>query len=161
MMRLAAPFIPLTLCLALMAHTATATPCAPPDGGAQTVRALVGLLNQERAGQGLAALAPDPRLSAAAQAHACDSAARDRMDHVGSDGGTLPDRVRAQGYRFRDIAENVAAGQRDATEVVQAWMSSPGHRRNMMMSGITDIGVGLAMARDGTLHWVLNLGRPR
>jgi uncharacterized protein YkwD len=38
-------------------------------------------------------------------------------------------------------------------------MGSAGHRRNILARDARDAGIGLAIARDGTLHWVLNLGR--
>ena len=38
--------------------------------------------------------------------------------------------------------ENLASGQRTPQEVVTSWMSSPGHRENMLMPGFREIGVG-------------------
>lgn len=47
----------------------------------------------------------------------------------------------------RRAAENLAASDRPAAEVVAAWMDSPGHRNNIVDPGLTHTGVGCA--RDG------------
>jgi uncharacterized protein YkwD len=149
----------LTLLLAL--GPAQAMACRQPDDAARMADATLTAINAERTQRGMAPLSPDPRLTKAALAHACDSAARNRMDHEGSDGSDLGDRVERQGYDFRAIAENVAAGYPSPAAVVQGWMNSSGHRRNILTRNADDVGLGIATARDGTLHWVLNLGTDR
>jgi len=149
----------LTLLLAL--GPAQAMACRQPDNAARMTDATLTALNTERERRGMAPLTPEPRLTSAALAHACDSAARNRMGHEGSDGSDLGDRVERQGYDFRAIAENVAAGYPSPAAVVQGWMNSPGHRRNILTRNAKDVGLGIATARDGTLHWVLNLGTDR
>ena len=57
------------------------------------------------------------------------------------------------GYAWRAWAENIAAGQPDAASVVQGWMSSAGHRTNILNPGYTDIGVGLAYSASGVPYW--------
>ncbi len=133
--------------------------CRQPEDAARVLQATLAAINAERSQRGMAALVPDPRLQQAAQTHACDSATRNRMGHHGSDDSTLATRVQRQGYRFRSIAENVAAGHPTPAAVVRGWMGSAGHRRNILARDARDAGIGLAIARDGTLHWVLNLGR--
>lgn len=151
-------FLPLfLLMLALPAQAACRLPA-----DADTIRmAVLSAINAIRTDQGLAALTTDPRLQAAAQGHACDSATTGRMDHRSPDGRSMQDRIDAQGYDWREIAENVAMGQRSATEVVRAWLSSPPHRKNMMMPRAQDAGIGLALQADGKTHWVFNIGRSR
>lgn len=151
----------LILTLLLTLGPAQAMACRQPDDAARLTDATLSAINAERQQRGMAALSPDPRLSEAALAHACDSAARNRMGHEGSDGSDLGDRVERQGYDFRAIAENVAAGYRTPTSVVQGWMNSSGHRRNILTRNARDVGLGIAAAPDGTLHWVLNLGTDR
>jgi uncharacterized protein YkwD len=149
----------LTLCLFLAMAATEANACRIPDAGNRMIEATLQAINEERASKGLAALARDPRLSKAAQSHACDSAARNRMGHEGSDGSTLGDRANRAGYRYREVAENVAQGYPSAASVVQGWMASRGHRRNILMRGAEDAGIGLAVGGTGDLHWVLVLGR--
>lgn len=155
------PRLQLILTLLVALGPAQAMACRQPEGAARMADATLAAINAERSQRGMAPLAPDPRLSDAALAHACDSAARNRMGHQGSDGSDLGDRVQRHGYRYRAIAENVAAGYPDPAAVVQGWMNSSGHRRNILTRNARDMGLGLATARDGTLHWVLNLGTDR
>ena len=54
--------------------------------------------------------------------------------------------------RYAAWGENIAAGQRTPQEVVNAWMNSQGHRKNIMKSEYTHIGVGyLADQTFGTI----------
>lgn len=146
------------LIVALIGLPAAAA-CRLPAGAEAARDGVLQAINAIRSDQGLAPLAADPRLEAAAQAHACDSAARGRMGHGSSDGGSMQQRVDAQGYDWRELAENVALGQRSAAEVVRGWLQSPPHRKNMMMRRGRDAGVGLAVQADGQIHWVLNVAR--
>jgi uncharacterized protein YkwD len=38
------------------------------------------------------------------------------------------------------------------------WANSAGHRRNMLMKGITSYGIASATADNGRRYWVLELG---
>ena len=149
------------LSVALLLAGGPALACRLPEGAARLADATLAAINAERGQRGMALLDPDPQLTAAAQAHACDSAARNQMSHRGSDGSNIARRVQREGYAYRVIAENVAAGYRSAGAVMQGWMNSSGHRRNILDRTARDVGIGLATARDGTLHWVLNLGSRR
>ena len=46
------------------------------------------------------------------------------------------------------VGENIAAGQRSAKEVVQAWMDSPGHRENIMNPKFRELGMGYLYIPD-------------
>lgn len=147
------------LALALLSLPVAA--CDLPPRADALRDAVLAQVNAERAGQGLRPLTTAPALTNAAQAHACDSATRNRMGHDGSDGSTLATRVKREGYRFREVAENVAQGYPSADAVMQGWMASTGHRRNILSPGVQQVGVGIAIGSNGDLHWVLNLGAPR
>ena len=147
----------LVLCLALPAQAA----CRLPAGAEAAKAEVLAAINAIRTGKGLAALRADKRLEAAAQGHACDSAAAGRMDHVSPDGRRMQDRVDATGYNWRELAENIALGQTSGNGVVRDWLQSPPHRKNMMMRAVRDAGVGVAVQADGKTHWVLNVARGR
>ncbi|MFI9400640.1 CAP domain-containing protein [Nocardia sp. NPDC052316] len=119
--------------------------------------AVVSLTNNERAKAGCPALKVESRLTRAAQGHSEDMAAGGFMDHNSSKGDP-GDRIRATGYRAQTWAENIAAGQRSASEVVNAWMNSAGHRANILNCGLRDIGVGYAKSGNGTPYWTQNFG---
>ena len=130
-----------------------------PADPSRTSAGLVEAHNDERARRGLPPLVPDERLDAAAQEHAEDMAARRRMSHRGSDGSSPFRRMERSDYRFRRAAENVAAGQRSVAEVMNDWMRSPGHRRNVL-GNFTGIGTGHATDTSGTPYWCVTFGTP-
>lgn len=149
---------PLALLL-LLALAPPAAACTLPAKAKALAAETLAAINAERQAKRLSPLTADPRLTEAAQSHACDSATRNRMGHDGSDGSDLADRATRAGYAYREIAENVAQGYPSPASVTQGWMDSAGHRRNILMRNAKDAGVGIALGPDGDLHWVLKLGR--
>ena len=117
--------------------------------------------NAERARHGLRALTVDQRLAAAAQAHSADMVRRGFFAHESPDGRQVWDRAVAAGYAYRKVAENIAAGQRTAEEVVRGWMGSPGHRANILDGDLTQIGVGRADGGSYGVYWTQVFGTPR
>ena len=59
---------------------------------------------------------------------------------------------------IRRAGENIAWGYRSASEVVDAWMDSPGHRANILNCGAKSIGAGVAWAKDGTPYYTQVFG---
>jgi uncharacterized protein YkwD len=113
-------------------------------------------LNAFRAQNGLAAVAYSRQLEAAAVLHARDMARGGFFSHDGSDGSNVAERVTRTGYGWCVVAENIAKGQRDLPEVMQAWAASPGHRRNMLSEEVTEFAL---VSGPGDL-WVMVLARP-
>lgn len=105
-------------------------------------------LNEFRTANGRQALKRSPRLQAAAEAHARDMARMGRMTHRGSNGSEVSDRVLQQGYRFGRVAENIAETGRGPDRVMDLWINSPSHRRNMLIKDVTHYG----MARNGDYY---------
>lgn len=134
------------------AHIADSTGAA----AAGAAEVLYQAVNAERARLGLPALAWSAGAAAAAQAHAADMAAHDRLQHAGSDGSNAGTRLQRAGVPPTAWAENIAAGYRDAAAVAAAWMASPGHRVNMVGS-YRSAGIGVAASASGTPYWVLVL----
>jgi uncharacterized protein YkwD len=64
-------------------------------------------------------------------------------------------RVRRAGYQACLVAENIARGQSDIRSVLADWMTSPGHRSNILNPQVTQYG----FAGAGSV-WVLVLARP-
>lgn len=120
-----------------------------------------------RCGTASFSAAPPLRASSAlthtAQAHARDMARNDFLAHEGRDGSQVAERAQRAGYAWRLIGENVAGGPSTAREAVEGWLSSPGHCRNIMESGFTEMGVAFATERDSRLvvYWAQVFGRPR
>ena len=105
----------------------------------------------------------DDRLTAAAAGHAQDMAENDYFAHESREGSTPAQRVSAEGYAWRTVGENIAAGQRSVSEVVDGWMASDGHCANLMSPAFRDIGMACASdsaSRYGR-YWVLEMAAPR
>ncbi|MDO6509326.1 CAP domain-containing protein [Celeribacter halophilus] len=121
------------------------TTAAPTAQSAMEEKAqIIALINAERARQGLMALSYNGKLATAAQRHADDMAAKGYFSHTSKSGATVGDRVRAAGYQYCSVAENLAVGHSGTPRVVQRWMTSSGHRKNILSTKVSDIGVGIA-----------------
>lgn len=92
------------------------------------------LVNQYRVSAGRQALVLEGGIMACAQRHSQDMADHGCMTHTGSNGSDLQRRLSEAGWttnRLAGAAENVAEGQSRPEEVVQGWLMSPGHHRNI------------------------------
>jgi len=113
---------------------------------------LFALLNQERAANGAGPVDCNTIAADVARAHSQDMCDRGFFDHINPDGQAPWDRMRAAGLSFTAAGENIAAGQRSAQAVNDAWMNSPGHRDNMLNPGWTHTGVGQVNCA-GSNYW--------
>lgn len=112
------------------------------------------LCNQERAAVGAPPLTMDVEAERAAKAHSNDMVQRGYFDHVSAEGWTPGDRLRATGAgNYVGSGENIAAGQQSPAEVMQAWMTSPGHRANILNPDFTHLGVGVVIYQGTTPLW--------
>lgn len=113
------------------------------DCGQDPVEAeVMRLANLERTRSGLHALECDAVLVSAARGHSDDMCERDYFEHVTPEGLTVGDRVRAAGGDYGIAGENIAWGYRTATAVHEGWMTSEGHRENILWPHYSRIGVG-------------------
>jgi uncharacterized protein YkwD len=136
-----------------------APPPAPPSPPVVTTPALqqvVALHNdvrQDAYGDGYV-LTADPKLMAAAQDHAEWMAEAGKMSHTGRNNSSVWDRIKASGYAARGAGENIAYGYSSPEAVVNGWLTSSGHRRNMLDVRWSHIGVGVAKnVRTQRLYW--------
>ncbi len=102
------------------------------------------LTNQERVNYGVSPLIWNYKLAQAAQARAQDMIKNDYFSHYKPNGTPWYKAVEATGYDYKNLGENIAMGYTSAQDVVSGWMSSPGHRQNILSSNFKDIGVGIA-----------------
>ena len=116
---------------------------------------VIRLTNAQRTSRGCPALSHSDKLHTAALAHSKDMFENDYFDHTSLDGSKLNDRIDRQGYRWRRIAENIAYGYRTAASVVDGWMSSKGHRDNILNCDLTEIGVGFH-----SFYWTQKFATP-
>ncbi|GGR77618.1 CAP domain-containing protein [Deinococcus sedimenti] len=100
-------------------------------------------------GPGLPPLKGHLTLDVAAEAQSAGMALYGYFDHTSTlDGSSPMRRVQAAGMTPTSVAENIAAGQQTPKEVVDAWLRSPGHCRNIM-GDFTLIGLSYVQ-RPGT-----------
>lgn len=107
-------------------------------------------INSFRAQHHLPPLSHSAMLAGAAYAHAHDMARRNHLDHNG---------FRARlGAIASTAAENVAYGCDTEDCAFRMWARSAGHRRNMLMRGVSSYGLASARGDNGRHYWVLELG---
>ena len=144
--------------LSVLSEAAGSRPAAASAVAAEVVE----LTNAERRLRGRARLRANPLLMRAAQLHAEQMAHAGQMAHVLPDAAypSAEDRLAGAGYRWQTCGENVALGQRSAAEVVDSWMHSHAHRRNILSPDFTELGVGYAIDRAGRPYYVQVFGNP-
>ncbi|SDH39682.1 uncharacterized protein, YkwD family [Alteribacillus persepolensis] len=111
---------------------------------------VIELTNQEREKNGLSPLKADPQVTKTARAKSRDMASNNYFAHNSPTYGSPFNMLSDFGVNYTAAAENIAAGQQTPEEVVQAWMNSEGHRKNILNQEVTHIGVGYV--EDGN-HW--------
>jgi uncharacterized protein YkwD len=125
--------------------------------------AILEAVNAARRAERLRPLTLDQRLNTAAQRHAEDMRDRRFYGHQTPEGTQPRQRVQAASYPVQAVGENIAEGQFTVDEVMNGWLQSPGHRKNILEPRFTHLGVGLAIGdfQDRyRLVWVQNFGTP-
>ena len=110
-------------------------------------------------------------LYASALEHSTDLANSDTFSHLGS--GTEYDitgngnpskffeRIIANGYtNYYSVGENIAGGQKNLEEVMEAWLKSPAHCTNIMKDTYKEIGVAVVLNNESVygIYWTQNFG---
>lgn len=135
------------------------SPFLVSDVYTDSINQLLELTNRQRQNNGLSRLALSPSLGRAAQNHAGDMVVRNFFSHSGSNGSSVADRAREEGYQFQAIGENIAMGtNRTPSSAIEGWMNSPGHRSNILNPNYTEIGFGIAL-RGNEYYYVQVFGR--
>ena len=139
------------------------------------------LINIERTRHGIAALTLDSKISAIARNHSSDMARNDYFEHDNLHGLSPTDRGAAVdydcikthvGYYTFGLAENIFqtwlyssttyingfpvrewnSQEELATQTVQEWMDSRGHRENILTDTYDRAGLGIAVSQDGKVY---------
>jgi uncharacterized protein YkwD len=93
------------------------------------------------------------QLAKAAYDHSKEMNENDYFSHTGLDGSDPGQRITGAGYSWQSYGENIAEGYTKEQTVVNAWLNSEGHCKNIMNGGYNDMGVG----RDGN-YWTQDFG---
>ncbi len=135
--------------------TTTTKPALPKPSTATIAPGLedqiLALINQHRKARGLAALANNPVIEAEARRHTVAMASH--RSPFGHDGFSYRSKVitsRVEGITA--TAENVAYGSKTAQEVVDGWLKSPGHKKNIE-GKFRLTGIGVARDEKSVLYF--------
>ncbi|MBU9714741.1 SCP-like extracellular protein [Bacillus tamaricis] len=105
-------------------------------------RKVIELTNVERRNNGLPDFEADAQLSSVARAKSKDMQENNYFSHTSPTYGSPFDMMRDFGVSYKTAGENIAQGQQTPEQVVQSWMNSEGHRKNILSSDFTHLGVG-------------------
>ena len=97
---------------------------------------VIRLTNIERAKENLAPLTLSDSLMTSASEHAKWMMQTKNLEHT-----------------TKTVGENIALGQKTAARVVEEWMSSPGHRANILNPSYKTIGVSAWKTKSGDIYW--------
>ena len=108
------------------------------------------LVNAERAKTGLAPLVMDD--GAVKVAHLRAKEIVQSFSHSRPDGRSCFTAASDLGISYRFAGENIAYGYKTPEQVVNGWMNSEGHRKNILSASFTKIGIG-CYESSGVLYW--------
>jgi len=104
------------------------------------------------------------KLTRAAQLKAEDMIARNYFDHTGPDGELFWAWLDKVDYDYAVAGENLAIDINDSKVLIDAWINSPSHAKNILNENFTDIGIGIAKGKIGdrkTIVVVMFLAREK
>ena len=109
------------------------------------------LLNNDRARYNLAPLTLDPALCRIARIKSEDMRDNQYFAHTSPTYGNVRQMLTHFGYSYSAAGENIA--HHATIEKAQAaFLSSPGHRKNIMSSAYTKVGLGIALDKNGFVY---------
>lgn len=135
-------------------NTEEGTETATQVEATEQARAVLKLVNQERQQRGLNPLVLSSTLTSIATTKAKDMADNGYFDHTSPTYGSPFDMLRRYGVQYSSAGENIAAGQKDADEVMDSWMNSSGHRENILKAEYEQIGIGYVEGGRWGTYWV-------
>ena len=109
------------------------------------------LVNSDRSAYSLAPLALDSALCRIARLKSEDMRDNHYFAHISPTYGDVRSMLTKMGYSYAAAGENIA--HHATIEKAQAALiSSPGHRRNILSTGFTKFGIGVALDANGYVY---------
>jgi uncharacterized protein YkwD len=136
------------------------TGTVPSANEASLAQQVLALVNQERASAGLSPVAWHAPAGQVAFEHSVDMDVRSFFSHVNPDGDGPSDRIDAAGISWSRLGENIAMGYPTPEDVMDGWMTSSGHRANILNPDFTHLGVGVRENGGGGPWWTQNFVTP-
>lgn len=112
------------------------------------------LTNAEREKAGAGPLIRNTKIESLAKNHCADMINRGFFNHENPDGDSPFDRFRKADITYRHAGENIAAGQKTPEQAMEEWLSSPGHKDNILNPDYTDIGISVMCGGKYGIYWV-------
>ena len=140
----------LPLCLALALLLCACVPARASSLSSQE-STLYRLLSEDRAAYGLYALTLDPELCRMARIRCQDMLENNYCGHLSPTYGTVRNLLTHHGVAYQYATENVGRS-RDVAHSNAAFLSSPTHRRNVLTTTYTRVGVGVAVMPGGFVY---------
>lgn len=113
---------------------------------------VVELVNKQRQANGLSPLKLNTELSNVARMKSQDMKDKNYFSHTSPTYGSPFDMMKKFNISYKSAGENIAKGQKTPQAVVNAWMNSEGHRKNILSKSFTEIGVGY-IQENNTTYW--------
>jgi uncharacterized protein YkwD len=115
-------------------------------------------VNTLRQARGMAPMALNAQLNAAAATHSRDMAVQNRPWHFGSDGSSPLVRVQRVGYTGRFLGEAISESNDTELETLSAWMDEPATRQVIMEPAANEMGIAWYQEPTGKIWWTLVTG---
>lgn len=112
---------------------------------------MMNLLNQDRKNNGRAALVLDEELSRIARIKSADMRDNGYFAHESPTYGNVRDMLKRFGYSHTAAGENIAH-HANVDKAQAAFMSSQGHRANILSAAWTKVGIGIVYDRNGYIY---------
>lgn len=90
----------------------------------------------------VAALVWNDKLARAAYRHSEDMKSNNFFSHTGSDNSSVGERTTLEGYIWSSVGENIAWGQTTEQLVINSWLKSEMHCKNIMNKNFKEMGAG-------------------
>lgn len=137
---------------------ASFAPTAPPPDLAGAALELFNRANAFRVQNGLPPYRFSSLLAASAERHSQDMAETGIIDHTGSDGSTVRQRVGDTGYGNWPTDEVVFGGMATVDDAWQFWTTDPHHRAVLLNSKLVEAGVSVDKGSRGTFYYTMDFG---
>ncbi|MEI4769579.1 CAP domain-containing protein [Psychrobacillus sp. FJAT-51614] len=113
------------------------------------------LTNAERKAKGVSILQYSTHVSNVARGHSIDMGIHNYFEHDNLKGESPFDRLANGGVLFRNAGENIASGYTNPYYAHEALMNSIGHRKNIVSTNYTQLGVGVSFGewKNGTIPY--------
>ncbi|MDD2647926.1 MAG: CAP domain-containing protein [Eubacteriales bacterium] len=108
-------------------------------------------MNEDRVKNGMQALPMDAELARIARIKAEDMRDNGYFAHESPTYGKMSVMLKTMGYAFTAAGENIAH-HASVLKAEAAFMSSAGHKRNILSASWTKVGIGIAVDKNGYIY---------